>query len=109
MCRLGGLCGDGHVQPKELGEILASEIPCGSLLRAWQRRAGAGYQFLFVHSAKPKEELGLLVQASADAIENSRNMLAHLRPVRATARQLDLFGRRKKPGLLPADAFHHAL
>ena len=95
--------------PKSLERSSPPRTFAGRFLRARNRLAGAGDQFLFVDVAQPEEQLRLLVQTGAYAIENSSDMLAHLRPIRATARKLDLFGRREKPGLLLADALHHAL
>src|SRR5205807_2355982 len=39
----------------------------------------------------------------------ARDMFAHVGSVRATARQLELGGHRKKTAALPADPFHDAL
>src|SRR5580693_8044085 len=57
---------------------------------------------------QPEEKFGLLVQPGTDAVEYRRHMLAHIRPVRATARKLDLLGRREQARILPANPFHHA-
>ena len=51
----------------------------------------------------------MLVESGADAIEHCRHMLAHICPVRATARKLDLLGRREQARVLPANPFHDAL
>src|ERR1700688_863387 len=58
---------------------------------------------------QPEEELGLVVETGADAVEHRRNVLAHPGPVRTTARELDLIGRREKAGFLAANTFHDAL
>src|SRR5947209_4327583 len=49
----------------------------------------------------------MLVESSTDAIKHRRHMLAHIGPVRTTARKLDLFWRWKQACILPANPFHH--
>src|SRR4051812_4932586 len=49
----------------------------------------------------------MLVESSADAIEYRRHMLAHIGPVRTTARKLDFLRRWKQACILPANPFHH--
>src|ERR1035437_1269276 len=50
-----------------------------------------------------------MVQPRADAVEHRRHMLAHAGPIRTTARERDLMGRREKARFLPANPFHDAL
>src|ERR1035437_363977 len=118
--RLGG-CAPGqpgigasawrHVQSKESREVFAAEDLVGGRrsLRLRKRLSGPGDELLFVHVVQTEEEVGLMVQPRADAIEHRRHMLAHAGPVRTTARELDLMGRREKTGFLPANPFHHTL
>ena len=70
---------------------------------------GAGEQFVFVDAAQHEQQLRLLVEPGADAVEHRGDVLAHVGPVRAAARQLDLVRRRKQAVAFPADPVHHAL
>src|ERR1017187_2058501 len=95
-----------HVEAEDRGEVLASQELAGGrpLLRQGSRRTGAGDQFRFVHRAPAEEEFGLAIEPRADAVERCRHMLAHAGPVRATALELDLGGRREKTPALAGDS-----
>src|ERR1035441_881611 len=81
-----------HVEAEHRREILASQtLVCRRcLLPEWRRLARAGEQFQLVHATQSKQQLRLVIKPRADAIKHRRNMLAHVRPVRATARKQDL-------------------
>ena len=49
-----------------------------------------------VDAPEMEKEEGVLIEAHADAVHGDRHMLAHQRPVRATADKADLRGRRKQ-------------
>ena len=79
------------------------------LLRQPRRGARAGEEVLLVHLPQPEEQLRLLVEARAHAVQHRRDVLAHRGPVRAAARERDLARRREQPGALRAQVLHHAL
>src|SRR6516164_9345934 len=70
---------------------------------------GAADEFFFVQLVKPKQELGLAVEARADAVEHGGDMLAHISPVRATARKLNLLWRGEQSIVLSANSLHDSL
>src|ERR1035441_8945660 len=81
-----------HVEAEHRGEVLASKTLAGGrrLLPEWRRLARAGEQFDLVHATQTEQQLGLVIEPRADAIQHRRDVLAHIRPIRATARKLDL-------------------
>ena len=99
------------IQSEESGKVFVSEDSAGSGRFSGQRKRfpGAGDELLFVHFMQPEKELGLVVKPGSDTIEHGRNMLAHPGPVRTTAREFDLIGRREKAFSLLTNALHHAL
>ena len=52
---------------------------------------------------------GCCVEPRADAVQHRRDVLAHVGPVRAAARQLDLAGAGNRPSPCAADPLHDAL
>src|SRR5256885_6021024 len=67
------------------------------------------FRSLFVQLVKPKEELGLAVEAGADAVEHGGDMLAHISPVRAAARKLNLLWRGEQSIVFSANSLHDSL
>src|SRR5207249_4463466 len=100
-----------HLQSEDLGEIAAVEDPVRRRAFSGQRQplASPRDQFALVHLAQLEENLGLTVEAPSDSVEHCRDVLAHRRPVRAAAGQIDLAWRREQAGPVPADALHDAL
>src|SRR6202044_3489501 len=97
-----------HVQTEDVRKIFIAEELRYSRTLPGQRQclADLGDEILFVDLMQPEEEFGLVVEPGADGVEHRRHMLAHIRPVRATARKLDLLRRWEQARLLPADPFH---
>src|SRR5262249_1006533 len=60
-------------------------------------------------TAQYEEQPGLVIKPCADTIERRGDMLAHIRPIRTAAGQLDFAGRRKQAIALPAHPVHDAL
>lgn len=100
-----------HVEAENPGEVFASEKLAGGrpLLGDRSRLTRVDDQIRLVHPAQAEEKLGLAIEPRADAIQHRRDMLAHIGPVGATARKLDLIRRGKQALMLPADPLHHAL
>ena len=107
--RRGWVCGLGHLQPEQGRDIAAVEHLGWRCLGQGYIASGAGEQLVFVHAAQHEEELRLIVEPGTDPIQCRRDMLAHVRPVRAAAGELDLARRRKQAVALAADPVHHAL
>src|ERR1035441_6410014 len=76
-----------HVEAEHRGEVLASETLARGrrLLPEWRCLARAGEQFQLVHAPQAEQQLRLVIEPRADAIQYRCDMLAHVRPVRATA------------------------
>src|SRR5262249_57468233 len=73
-----------------------------------EKAAGAHDHVLGVDSAEREKQLRLLVQPRTDTVERGCNVLAHVSPIRAAARQPDLLWFGKQPLTLPAYPVHHA-
>ena len=93
---LGSLCAISRPNISERSSSPRTLPDAGARFDKRSRLPRLGDQFHLVHAAQPEEQFGLLVEARADAIQHRRDMLAHAGPVRATARKLDLRGRRKQ-------------
>ena len=80
-----------HLQPEQGGDItFIKHLRCAG--RCFVQRkilSGTGEQFIFIHTAQHEKKLGLFVEPGADTIERRRDVLAHVRPVRTAAGQLD--------------------
>ena len=50
-----------------------------------------------------------MVQPRTDAVEHSRDVLAHIGPIGTTAREMNLVRRWEKARFLPANPLHYAL
>src|SRR6266478_6263798 len=101
----------GHLQPEQRGDVAVVEYlrRDGRCSRKRKILPGIGEQFIFIHAAQHEEKLRLFIEPGANAVERSRNVFAHVCPVRAAARQLDLLGRWKQTVALPADPVHDTL
>jgi Terminase RNaseH-like domain len=75
-----------YFQSKENGKVFPAEDLTGSRrLLGLGKSLSARDEFLFVHVVQPEDEVGLLVQPCANAIEHGRDVLAHIRPIGTTA------------------------
>src|SRR5674476_401651 len=63
---------------------------------------------MFIDVAQQKEKLRLFVESGADAIQYRRDVLAHVCPIRTTARELDFLRRREQAVTLSTDSVHDA-
>jgi hypothetical protein len=69
---------------------------------------GAREQLVFIDPTQHEEKLGFFIESRADAIEYRRDVLAHVRPIRTGAGQLDFAGRWKQAIAFSAYAVHDA-
>jgi hypothetical protein len=72
-----------YVQSKENGKVFTAEDLAGSrhLLGLGKGRSSPRDELLFVNVVQPEDEVGMLVQPRADAVEHGCDVLAHIGPI----------------------------
>ena len=81
----------------------------GPSWRAARRLPALAIEVLLVHLPEAEQQLGLVVETRADAVEHRGDVLAHGGPVGTAARELDLRRRREEARALLAEVLHDAL
>jgi hypothetical protein len=107
----GGCAAFSEIRSEEFRKIAGRQSFPGIAAFLCERKlsTGAADEFLFVQLVKSKQELGLAVEARADAVEHGGDMLAQISPVGATARKLNLLWRGEQSIILSANSLPDSL